>query len=97
MARGFAFVQLIIISLGVFTLHLLGKLNHPTEPLEFIPALASFLGRHGLWLIPLPILWAILGGKLTTSFGKKVTNTAGVILTAILFLIFAVPLFWHLK
>ncbi|MEO6848761.1 MAG: hypothetical protein ABI443_13535 [Chthoniobacterales bacterium] len=96
MARGLAFVQLIIVCLGVFTLHLLGRLNHHGDISGFIPSLGYFLGRYALWLIPIPILWAVFGNMLTARFGKKTTNFVGLTLTIILFVIFAVPLFWYL-
>ncbi|MEO6760521.1 MAG: hypothetical protein ABIO24_13765 [Saprospiraceae bacterium] len=98
MARGLAFVQLLIICLGAFSLHLLVvKLGHHTESSGFIQALGYFLGRYALWLIPVPILWAILGNILTPHLGEKITNAVGLTLTAIIFVIFAVPLFWYLN
>lgn len=97
MARGLAFVQLLIICLGVFTLHLLGKLNHLEAHSGFVPELAYFLGRHGLWLIPIPILWAIVGNLLTTRGSQKAARVVGVIVTTLVFVVFAVPLVWRLS
>lgn len=96
MARGLAFVQLVIVCLGVFTLHLFGKLSHPGEHPGFVDELAFFIGRYGLWLIPLPVLWAVFGNLITTYFGKRAANIVGVILTLFIFGIFAVPILWHL-
>ena len=96
MARALAFVQFIIICLGVFVLHLLGKLNHPVESAGLIPSLVHFLGRYGLWFVPLPVLWAVVGNLLTARFGEKTANRAGLVLTVLVFVVFAVPLVWSL-
>lgn len=97
MARALAFVQLLIVCLGVFALHLLMKLHHGNEHPAVIENLASFLGRYAIWLLVIPIFWAVAGNVLMARVGVKVTNAVGVLLTVVIFVIFAVPLFWYLR
>lgn len=97
MARALAFVQLLIVCLGGFALHLLVKLHHGSRHPAFIEGLAYFLGRYALWLLAVPILWAVAGNVLRARVGERSANTAGVILTLLVFLIFAVPLCFYLR
>lgn len=97
MARGLAFVQFLTICLGVFALHLLGKLHHEDKSPEAIANLAHFLGRYALWLLVVPILWAVVGNAMKGRFGDRATNIVGGVLTVGVVLVFAVPLIWYLS
>ncbi len=97
MARALAFVQLLIICLSLFPLHLLVKLVERGHHTAIIADWAHFLARYALWFIPVPILWAIVGTILQSRCGEKVTNTVGIILTVFVFVFFAVPLIAYLR
>lgn len=96
MARALAFVQLLIISLSVFTLHLLLRLHHATPPAAWIADLAQFVSRYGLWMMVIPVIWAVLGTLLQVQVGPRTVKAAGLILTALVALIFLTPLLAYL-
>jgi hypothetical protein len=96
-ARGLAFVQFMVVALGVVALHLLVKLDGTPRHSEVWAALATWLARYGLWLFAIPILWAIFATALRGKISERGINMAGVLITALLILVLGVPIVMHLR
>lgn len=95
MAQAFALIQLLVISVGAFILHLLVKVHDGTPSTDPLGHLAIFLARHALWLFAIPILYAIVGGVFLRTH-QKVVNAAGVTLTIFILILLGFPICYHL-
>lgn len=96
-ARGLAFIQFLIISIGVAVLHIIVKLDDSGRYPDVIATLAQWLARHGLWLFAIPILWAVFGNAVHNGIPEKTLNLIGAVVTVFLFLLLAVPLAFYLR
>lgn len=96
-ARALAFVQFLIVALGVFALHMMVKLGDARDHPDLIAQLAPLFARYGLWFFAVPILWAafagIMGGKMA---GKTLTGI-GLAVTVLLLLVLGLPLAFYLR
>jgi uncharacterized membrane protein YgdD (TMEM256/DUF423 family) len=97
MNRVLAFVQFLIVGLGVFALHLMNRLQDlETLPL-FIAQVGPQLARYGLWFLLVPVLWAVAAIAMEGKVSSKTISVIGIIVTVLLFLTLAVPLAFYLR
>lgn len=96
-ARGLAFIQFMIAAIGVATLHIMVRLDDSAQHPDLIASLAPWLARHGLWLLAIPILWAIIAPVMNRRMPEKTLHAIGITLTVLLFLLLAVPLAFYLN
>lgn len=97
MARGLAFFQFVLVGLGVFALHTMARLGDTKDHPGLVAEYAPLLARHGLWLFAVPILWAALATGAEGRLRPSIINGVGLVVTAALFLVLAVPLFYYLR
>ena len=95
-ARALVFGQFTIVCLGVMGVYLLvGIGDQPSGP-AWVAALSSFLGLYGAWLVFVPMVYALVAwSSLHHGVSGAVVNKTGIGLMVFLFLVFAVPLFFH--
>lgn len=96
-ARGLAFLQFIVVAIGVATLHIMVKLDDPARHPDLIASLAPWLARYGLWLFAIPILWSIFASIVSSTISGKALKAIGLTITVFLVLLLAVPLAFYLS
>jgi bacteriorhodopsin len=96
MARVLAFTQFLIVSIGVFTLHILVKLDNGSGEPGVVVNLAQFLARYALWLFAVPILFAAVANAVSTKGNEKAVGAVGIVLCLILVVLLGLPLIHHL-
>lgn len=74
MARALAFLQFLIIGIGAFSLHLLVKLDNGSDSPLMIEIVVKFLARYALWLLAIPILWAVFAISMQSRMSEKRLN-----------------------
>lgn len=96
MARALAFTQFLIVSIGAFTLHLLGRLDSDPGEAGAMASLAQFLARYALWLFAIPILYAAVANAVSRPGNEKAVAAAGIGLCLLLLALVGFPLAYHL-
>lgn len=97
MARGLALLQFVLVGLGVFALHTMVRIGDTNDHPDLVATFAPLLARYGLWFFAVPILWAAVAAGAEGRVRPALINALGLGVTAALFLIFAVPLFYYLR
>jgi hypothetical protein len=96
MARALAFTQFIIIVLGAAVLHLLVRLDHPGQFPGFVAAIALFVAHHALWLLAIPIFWAIGATTMKGHISDTVVHIIGAALSVAVLLLIGLPIAYYL-
>lgn len=94
--RALAFIQFLIVGLGVFALHMMVKLGASREHPDLIAQIAPLFARYGLWFFAVPILWAAFVAVTGKKISEKTLVAIGVTITILLFLALAIPLGFYL-
>lgn len=94
MILSIAFTQFVFISLGILALNVLLKSGGFAANVEAsFPWLAVALGRHGLWMFLVPLVWTAFAALCEHvnrgPFTPAVARATGVLLTVALFAVYA--------
>ena len=83
--------QFVFTALGLMALTILVKVS--TVRHEVTP-LAGFLTTHHLWLVAVPLLWALLAVALTRSgpIGARIANISGILLAIGIGVVFTIAI-----
>lgn len=83
--------QFVFMALGIMVLTILVKVSTVSQ--EVTP-LAGFLTTHHLWLVIIPLFWALLAAGLT-QFGpiaSRIANITGILLAILIGILFSVAI-----
>lgn len=96
MARVLAYTQFLVVSVGAFVLHLLGKIDSKIVSGDAMGEYARFLARHALWLFAVPILYAAVALALEGSGSGRAVRVAGVVLLVLVVALVGIPIVYSL-
>jgi uncharacterized membrane protein YgdD (TMEM256/DUF423 family) len=96
MARVLAYTQFLVVSIGAFVLHLLGKIDSKIVSGNAMADYAQFLGRHALWLFAVPILYAAVALALEGRGHNRAVRAAGIVLLVIVVALVGIPIAYRL-
>lgn len=95
--RALTLLQFVMVCLGVFALHILGKAGDvPGEP-ALLAGWTAFLARYGWWFLFVPLFDIIMAGALLERVGRPPVVVFSGILTFGIALLFGLALVFHLR
>ncbi len=96
MARVLAFTQFLVVSVGAFVLHLLGRIDSTVVSGNAMTDYAQFLARHVLWLFAVPILYAAVAKALEGRGFDRPVQVGGIVLLGIVVALLGIPIGYSL-